>query len=273
MTGILKKAVDCIRNRRLPSRWKNRLKNLKLNGLRVVLCTAGKRKSLLFKIDDMIGAELILNEICYNKVYFPKINSSFDFRINIGDTIIDIGANIGCFSVYAANVAQKGKVYCVEPGKKNFQRLKYHKEINKLKNMILINKGISDKKEKTKLYFIENSCGGHSMNLYNHGIVKYKPENHEPIDCVPLRQVFDKYDINKCDFLKIDCEGLEQRILRALPDEYFKRIDKIALEYHLNIDELELTKFLHNKGYFVTITGHPRGAGYLFAFKKPGWLT
>lgn len=246
---------------RLPYRYSRFVfeKLYKLTGKSIVFCRKGKRKILKFK--SFRGArDCILIEVIYNKVYWPKINTYIDFEIKKNDTIIDVGANIGFFSVYAANLSKNGKVYCFEPNKRNFERLKEHKKINKLKNMILINKAVSNKNGKVKLY-IADFFGGHNTS----GLVKSK--GYELVDCVSLKNIFDQFKIKKCDFLKIDCEGAEYQMLKSLPKDYFLRIEKIALEYHANGDPLELAKLLYSQGYRISIYKYPLRIGMIFAFK------
>ena len=59
------------------------------------------------------------------------------------------------------------------------------------------------------------------------------------------------------DILKIDCEGAEFEILYNLPQEYFKRIEKIRLEYHNHLSDKKnnseyLMEFLKKNGFKVT---------------------
>lgn len=257
----------CIKERRLPVRVKRFVPDMlgKLTKQDVVYCKGGYRKFLKFKLDDKSMADLILDEIFNTQVYFPTITSRTKFEIKRGETVIDIGANIGLFATCAASLSRTGKIYCFEPSKDNFARLQYHRKHNGLENMVPVNQGISDKVETLKLYLVNDNCGAHSTVEQKEDSAD---ENYEVIECVPLQQVFDEYAISRCHFLKIDCEGAELKILTALPADYFRRIDRIALEYHPNVDALELAELLHQHGFSVVIKGYPQTWGLIFAIRE-----
>ncbi len=122
-----------------------------------------KGKTLNFRLSSF-EEKIILNEVFFSKNYFPKINKEQDFSLKENDVIIDIGAQVGVFSAYAASMAKRGKVYAFEPVKENFKRLEYHKDLNKLTNLTLINKGVSDKDKRIKMYLAQENTGGHSLN-------------------------------------------------------------------------------------------------------------
>lgn len=260
----------CIKERRLPVRLKRFVPDLlgKLSQQEVVYCRRGYRKFLKFKLDDSSMAGLILDEVFDAQIYFPTINSKTKFEIKRGETVIDIGANVGLFAACAASLSRTGKVYCFEPSRDNFARLQYHRKHNGLDNMVLINQGVTDKVETVKLYLVEENCGAHSTCLDKGEGLNTAQEKYELIECIPLQQVFDEYAIARCQFLKIDCEGAEMKILSALPADYFSRIDRIALEYHPNVNPLALAELLHRHGFSVMIKGFPMKWGLIFAVKQ-----
>jgi FkbM family methyltransferase len=233
----------------------------------VVKSKKGKNKKIKFKLNDF-EKKIILDEVCYAKHYFPKINTSQDFSIKEEDIIIDIGANVGIFSVYAANLAKKGKVYAFEPVKENFDRLKFHRELNRVGNLFLINKGVSNKNKKIKIYLCSEHSGGHSTNKNKLKALNESIKSVVFVECVSLKTIFDQYEIKRCDFLKIDCEGEEYKILKCLPKPYFKRIEKIALEFHPSVNEIKLAKHLVKMGFRVTISNFGSKLGMIFAKKK-----
>jgi len=54
-----------------------------------------------------------------------------------------------------------------------------------------------------------------------------------------LNEIFFKYKIKKCDFLKIDCEGCEYQIFKKISLSNLKKIKYIALEIHLFNDRMK----------------------------------
>ena len=117
-----------------------------------------------------------------------------------------------------------------------------------------------------KIYLCEKNSGGHSLNKKKFRDLHEVIRGSEIVECITLKNIFDSYKIRRCDFLKLDCEGEEARILHALPSVYFKRIDKIALEFHRPVvDEIKLARFLSKQGFRVTVSNFGRTLGMIFA--------
>jgi hypothetical protein len=91
----------------------------------------------------------------------------FKKHLRKGMIMIDIGANIGYYSLIAARIVGKdGKVFAFEPHPSNYEWLRKNIEINGFTNVIPINKAIADKNDLAKL-FCSDVCGGyHSFLLF-----------------------------------------------------------------------------------------------------------
>ena len=233
-----------------------------------IISLKGKNKILRF-YDSALVRKLI-KDIIKEKIYFRAFGKR-KFNMKKDYIIIDIGANVGVFSVYAANLAKKGKVYAYEPITENFELLKYHKGLNKLFNLNINKLAVSDKEKEIKIFLSKKNKAAHS--IYKEKLKEEEKEDakdYETINCISLKQVFDKNNIKRCNFLKIDCEGEEYKILKALPKEYFEKIDKIALEYHQVPGEScwELADYLNNLGFFIGIYHWRKNFGMLYAYKK-----
>ena len=72
-----------------------------------------------FKLRVNTSDKLILLEVWKTKTYIDQ-----DFDIKKNDVVVDVGANIGAFSVLAAKKAFDGKIYAYEPDKENCDMLK-----------------------------------------------------------------------------------------------------------------------------------------------------
>jgi len=177
--------------------------------------------------------------------------STYDKEVKVEnkDTVIDIGGHIGTFTIFAALKNKEGKIFVFEPSKKNFRLLKKNIKQNKIGNVYIERVGIGAKRGKIRLYFGEHS-GAHS--LYGKG-------KYEEVKIITLEDVFKKYKIRKCDFLKMDCEGCEFEVLYNLKNSFFKKIDKITMECHESLFKgekgktvKEMEKFLRKKGYKVS---------------------
>lgn len=199
------------------------------------------------------------------EVILYGVYNAHGFNLNNGDVVIDIGANIGSFSVLSAQqVGEKGKVVCFEPEQRNFYLLSQNIELNTLSNIIAIQKAVSNRNDKMKLYLGKTS-GSHSL--------EFKSKKAVSVETITLEEIFERYSIKKCDFLKVDCEGAEYRIFRSVKPKIFTSIKKIVMEYHSSGKDgrdIDKIKSILIKTGFQVITYPHRNpiSGFLFA-KRP----
>lgn len=125
----------------------------------------------------------------YYEIFFA---GEYPLSIRKGDIVLDLGAHIGFFTVYAAKRAKR--VIAVEPLPRNFYNLRFNVMLNKLDNVILVNKAIA---EKTGYgYFTKDFLSSH---LSNHGI---------PCSTTTIDELLEELGLLP-DVVKIDIEGAE----------------------------------------------------------------
>ncbi|PIZ52014.1 hypothetical protein COY27_01515 [Candidatus Woesearchaeota archaeon CG_4_10_14_0_2_um_filter_33_13] len=174
------------------------------------------------------------------------------FKIRSTDIVFDIGGHIGSFSMYAAIKATKGKVYSFEPLPENYQIFKSNIEQNKLSNIHLEQKAVSDKGGVGQLFLCKGTHSGSSSLFYRN------TKDTVSIKRITLTDFFEKYKISKVDFMKIDCEGAEYDILFSLPKKQLSKIKRISMEYHDTINHhthRELIHFFKNNGFKTRLSG------------------
>jgi len=169
-----------------------------------------------------------------------------DIELPKDSTVLDIGGQIGVFSVYIAERA--GRVFSFEPVPGNFQMLKENIRLNKLeKKIIPFNLAVSDKKGKEKIFLHNENSGAHS--------IYYKGKEFVEAKTTTLKDIFLEKNIEKCDLIKMDIEGAEYGVLYNLDEKIFIKIERIAMECHeLNNEKMNwkhMKKFLESKGYKV----------------------
>jgi len=156
------------------------------------------KDSLLFSI---IGA------------YEPFETELVKKEIKKGDVVLDLGANIGYYTlIFAKLVGEKGKVFAFEPEPDNFALLKKNVEINGYKNVVLVQKAVSNKTGKLKLYLCKDNTGGHSIHPFE------SPQDGNQsieIEATRLDDYFKTYD-GKIDFIKMDIQGAEKEAVQGM---------------------------------------------------------
>jgi len=190
-------------------------------------------------------SEYIHFELEQNNYY--KTNE-IDFKDD--DIIIDIGANIGLFSITIAKKYPNIKIYAYEPFEENYKVLLKNIEINGIKNIIPSNKFVANKSnEKIKMRGTPANFGGSEIMLDS--ITTEKTIVCE-MDSISLDDIIDN---RKIKFLKIDCEGSEYSILYN--SKQLSNIEYLGGEFHTthknkdekftpNVLEDYLKAYIHN---------------------------
>ena len=143
---------------------------------------------------------------------FEEMNLLIKF-LNKGDSFIDIGANIGYFSLHAAQVVeQSGTVWSFEPASLIFKQLQQHIEMNKFINIKPVQKGVSDKNLKSVLYLSSNENFG-STGLQPGDEFSGETEN---ISLVKIDDFAIEQNMKNISAVKIDVEGHETQVLRGM---------------------------------------------------------
>ncbi len=154
--------------------------------------------------------------------YFePEIKETFKKYVKEGDTVVDIGAHIGYHTLTLAKlVGEKGKVYAFEPCPEIFELLKKNVNVNCYKNVILINKAVSNSTGKQRFYV--DKTGRNS--LINSTSIKMTQAIE--VDTIGLD------DLNiKPNLIKMDVEGGEIKALKGMNNTIKKNQFVLITEY------------------------------------------
>lgn len=151
----------------------------------------------------------------------PSTTKIFKEVVKEGDTVVDLGTNIGYFTLLAAKlVGKKGKVYSFEPEPRNYNYLCKNIELNGYDNVFATQKAVSDETGKTKLYICPYDTGHHTINQCG-GIKACKPDliddkkEFVEVEKIALDDFFKdmKQPIN---VIKMDVEGAEMLALSGM---------------------------------------------------------
>ncbi len=204
---------------------------------------------------------MIINEIWGSKIYTPGDL----LQIDKTDTVVDIGAHKGYFSVYAAKLAKKGHIYSFEPTEKNFAFLKKNITLNHCKNIYPYKLGVAAERSERKIYEFMDQAGG--ISLIREWFGESDKVKSYKIKCITVDDIFTTCKIDKIDYLKLDCEGSEHEILLNTSAKTMKKIEKIGMEYHEigNLTAEGLITFLEKNGFTVKRKKLQTSIGLLYA--------
>lgn len=233
------------------------------------------------KIEAEVGLRYIVREIFFRRVYNPAY-----LPIGKNDIVVDIGANCGVFTLFAASIT-RNSVYAFEPSSRNLEVLRRNIAVNGLHHVTAYGCAVSDKVGLAKL-FLHPSIGG--LNLLSDHIIPDKIEQYKArtelnylisdhdktgtyteVPTTTLQEIMDSNNLERIDFLKLDCEGAESSILQSTSDKYLKRVRKIALEFHDHLSELnhnDIQSILKRSGFTTKLNWDRKSPlGYMYAWR------
>jgi len=236
-----------------------------------------KEGSLIVSINDISGSYEIdarshlLQRILINKNYEPKTVSSIKRFIDYNKDIINVGANVGIFTIMMAELIDvNAKVLAIEPTPLAFKYLKKNVERNCQTNKVLFYNGIcTDKKGAYSINTIvgkeEYSSIGDSihMNHLNENIIKIN------VDGETVDNLVNKYTLNP-GLLVIDVEGAEMKVLKGAEETLLTHKPIIISELDdqlLNNQDTstkEVIGFLSGLGYIIRNVENGKVIGYPF---------
>jgi len=250
-------ALQCGKQQRtvLMIRYYNLIRNLSNWWLYVAFkCGAVDVEPLVFRTRNGIVIQVpqrllhTFKEIFMDECYVRDL----DPHVPETPTIIDVGANVGYFSLFAVSRFANARIFSFEPLPSNFRLLDTHRRLNARWRLTCLEKAVAGHDGVITLSYNANDSFSTSATLRG-----TSGENQETIDvsCVTLQDVFEEFDLNTCDLLKMDCEGAEFDILYNCPSEYLRRVKRITMEVHADatpghtIEALE--EYLKDHGFVL----------------------
>jgi FkbM family methyltransferase len=187
------------------------------------------------------------DEIFLREIYKMKLVNSPSNPL-----ILDIGANVGFFSIYMMSKYPSSKIIAFEPVPTNFELLEHHKSINNFDQMLLDKRAVMGDKKNISIGYNNSLNYSVGASFLNRGGTTTTID----VPAVSIPDIFNEYELDHCDLLKIDCEGAEYNILFNCPDKYFAEIRNIVVEVHNWVPEEEgtieqLISFLKSHGYKI----------------------
>jgi FkbM family methyltransferase len=178
--------------------------------------------------------EHIQQQIFWYGHYEKPVGTVLKQLLQPDNVFLDIGANIGYFSLLAARSIPDGKVVSFEPVSYLFEALEKNVSLNKGVNILPIKIAVGEKEEEGLIYL--SSADNSGMSSFQ------QPENYsgqnEMVKIVTLDNWFSKSGLNKINVLKIDVEGNELAVLKGMKNIANRFKPHILLE--LNPETLSL---------------------------------
>jgi len=218
----------------------------------------------------------------YQEIFEDEIYLRHGITLPDGACVLDVGANIGFFSLFVHQRSQGARVFAFEPFPATFEALRGNVELYGL-DVRLFNRGVAERPGQAEFTFYPNAPGlsgrfaGTAEDLAeNRSLVldwlersgagsSITPEQIDeairdhlrtevfPVELVSLSDVIREQGIERIDLLKVDAEKSEADILAGLRDEDWAKIGQVVLEVHS--DELleKVSGMLRAHGFEIAV--------------------
>jgi FkbM family methyltransferase len=203
-------------------------------------------KSVLVKIDGAIlSLPMILDYIILVKPDWEEKEREFMTQLNLNYNnnaiVMDIGANIGIYTILLSHIYPKAKIIAIEASPTIFEMLRSNCKLNNLlfpgSNVLLINKAISDKDDITTEFYEKHSMSTmlkeFLTNLSSTILTNQDELNRRVVRTITIDNLVETIGVNEISLLKIDVEGAEVLALKdAIKTLTHKKIKNMVIEYH-----------------------------------------
>ena len=196
---------------------------------RVTQTVTGER----FAVDTQ---DLIQRYLYLFGAWEPRMTEWLRRRLHPGDTFIDIGANVGYFSVLASRlVGREGHVVAVEASDVFQDRLAQNARLNRCKNIRQVRAAVSDKQQTLTFILASNK------NMGANSIVPWDgpAESVFDVEAYPLADLLDADEIAKARIIKIDVEGAEGSVVRGMAPILDRLRDDVEITVEVTPERME----------------------------------
>lgn len=198
---------------------------------RIPFCSS--KKSIKLKIPKLGGKNILVRKNTSDIEVVESLlglEGEYDFLLEekykdyLGkaDFIIDAGANIGCFTLLAAENSRFARIVSIEAEKENYEILVQNTE--RYERIKCFNRGLWNKIANLKVIARDTGEWGF--------IVKEVKKEDCDIEAIDIPFIIDKYDVSKIDILKIDIEGSEYEVFDETSSKWVEFVKMIIIETH-----------------------------------------
>jgi FkbM family methyltransferase len=182
----------------------------------------------------------------FKEIFFEKL---YDHLAVKDAVVVDVGANQGLFTFWASRFAKR--IVSVEPSFEHFETLKHLIAFNKMTMVEPVKCAISNFTGRGTFYKLPNTT---MFSL----TPAMKTEDTEAVEVITLERLFNQYNLEHVDILKVDVEGEEFNIFsHSSFDAIAPKVKTIITEYHswTNNNPVQLKNMLTDRGFKVTQLG------------------
>jgi FkbM family methyltransferase len=173
-----------------------------------------KERTYFGAVMECDSRDLIQARIARFGVWEPNISAAFHQVLKPGDTMVDVGANVGFHSLLAAHlVGPTGRVVAIEPSPLIAEHLERHRRLNGAENLRISRVAVADRAGELSLYAGPSYNQGATTSVPSRG---QRPLTTAP--ALPLDEILTAEERSRVRLIKIDIEGAEAPVLHRFLD-------------------------------------------------------
>jgi FkbH-like protein/FkbM family methyltransferase len=258
---------------------------LKIDSARAEKCFAGRLRHVLPNGMEIVHLNQYETDYLYEEIFRDHSYLRHGIDLNDGDTVIDIGANVGLFSLFVMSRCRGAKIYAFEPSPPVYDLLKVNCEAYGTE-VQTFNYGVSNESKIADFTFYEKSSvfsgfypdlsddgeavraivrnvlkreAGTSDELIENSVAeltagRLRPQTYQ-CRLISVSDIIRENRIERIHLLKIDAEKSELDIIKGIEDSHWPLIDQMVIEIHdrtrAAVDLIE--RLLQEKGFNCVI--------------------
>ena len=191
----------------------------------------------------------IVKETCLDRQY-----ERASVPIQDGWTVVDIGAALGDFAISIAKARPASRVFAFEPFPESYALLQRNLAANRVDNVIPSPYAIGWGDSQMRLAMTTSEAVQHTT-VAGDGVRAASAS--VPVPGITLARAFTEMSVQRCDYLKVDCEGAEYDIFFSASGATVQAIRHICLEYHDGVTPYshdDLVRLFEQHGFQVRCT-------------------
>lgn len=169
------------------------------------------------------------------------------------DVCVDVGGNVGAFSMVHSKDFKK--IIAFEPATYSSNEYRNNMLKNGINNVEVIQLAVSDLSNKS-LHLKPWLYGNLSGNASTIDSEQWDENTYEEVQSISLEDIFSRYNIERINYLKVDCEGGEYDFLM---NKDLSKIDYISIEIHHQLKDKAQELFHYLQDRFDVIDSHLSG--------------
>jgi FkbM family methyltransferase len=187
-----------------------------------------------------------------------------EYRPGEADVVVEVGAHIGTFAVLIASRVPRGRVYAVEACGESYALCRANAALNRLDHVDVSHLALADRAGTCTLFY--------GPGNWDHSTVASWSGEGETVPSDTLESFMSAKAIDRCDFMKFNCEGAEFPILLSTPLHVLERVSMMLVLYHCDLyrerSEEALLEHLGRAGFRTEVRERTERRGWIIATRR-----